>query len=168
MSRPDGPCSHCDCQYIIIMCWLYTRAEEGCCHPYDGEKKISLDIEIFKNYMPVSNLSFVFKLIERIVCVQLDDHLKENDLYEVCQCACRQPTAVKQSCFECKMIYSKLWILKEEPCILVFIDLSATFDTNDHQKLLDLLNYSFGVRKDALKWVQIISPGYISNCSNWV
>ena len=42
-----------------------------------------LDCEFFKNYRPVSNLSFVSKLIDRIVCMQLVDHLKENDLHEI-------------------------------------------------------------------------------------
>ena len=44
-------------------------------------KKLILDCEIFKNYRPVSNLSFVSKLNGRIVCVQL----VENDLYEIFQ-----------------------------------------------------------------------------------
>ena len=60
-------------------------------------KKLILDCEIFKNYRPVSNLSFVSKLIERIICMQLVDHLKENATAKF------------------KMTYSKLWILKEEP-----------------------------------------------------
>ena len=53
-------------------------------------KKLILDYEIFKNYRPVSNLSFVSKLIERIICVQLVDRLNENDLYEIFQSAYRQ------------------------------------------------------------------------------
>ena len=53
-------------------------------------KKLILDCEIFKNYRPVSYLSFVSKLIERIICVQLVDHLKENDLYQIFQSAYRQ------------------------------------------------------------------------------
>ena len=78
-------------------------------------KKLILDCVIFKNYRPVCNLSFVSKLIERIICVQLVDHLKENDLYEIFQLHTDNSTALKQHCFECKMTYSKLWILKEEP-----------------------------------------------------
>ena len=38
-------------------------------------KKIILDAEIVKNYRPVSNLSFLSKSIERIVCVQLINRL---------------------------------------------------------------------------------------------
>ena len=40
----------------------------------------------------------------------------------------------------------------EGGAILVLLDLSADFDTIDHQKLLELLDYSFGIRGDALKW----------------
>ena len=40
----------------------------------------------------------------------------------------------------------------ERGAILVLLDLSAAFDTIDHQKLLDLLDYSFGIRGDALRW----------------
>ena len=36
--------------------------------------------------------------------------------------------------------------------ILVLLDLSAAFDTIDHKKLLDLLDVSFGIRGDTLKW----------------
>ena len=53
-------------------------------------KKIILDAEIFKNYRLVSNLSLFSKLIERIVCVQLVNHLDKNGLYEVFQSAYRQ------------------------------------------------------------------------------
>ena len=52
-------------------------------------KKIILDCEIFKIYRPVSNLSFISKLVER-VCVHLVEHLKTNNLYEIFQSAYRQ------------------------------------------------------------------------------
>ena len=50
-------------------------------------KKVILDCEILKNFRPVSNLSLLSKLVERIVCVQLVDHLKAHNLYEVFQSA---------------------------------------------------------------------------------
>ena len=40
----------------------------------------------------------------------------------------------------------------EGGAILVPLDLSADFDTIDHQKPLVLLDYSFGIRWDALRW----------------
>ena len=114
-------------------------------------KKLILDCEIFKNYRPVSNMSFVSKLIERIVCVQLVDHLKENDLYEIFQSAYRQLHSTETALLRVQNdIYQA--VDSEGGAILVLLDLSAAFDTIDHQKLLELLDYSFGIRGDALKW----------------
>ena len=52
-------------------------------------KKFDLDRNILKNYRPVSNLPFLSKLIERIVCRQLIAHLIRNNLYEFYQSAYR-------------------------------------------------------------------------------
>ena len=112
--------------------------------------KLILHCEIFKNYRPVSNLSFVSKLIERIICVQLVDHLKENDLYEIFQSAYRQLHSTETALLRVQNDIIQA-VDSEGGAILVLLDLSAAFDTIDHQKLLDLLDYSFGIRGDALR-----------------
>ena len=114
------------------MCWLYTWVEEGLCHPSDQE--LILDCEIIKNYRPVFNLSFVSKLIERIVCVQLVNHLKENDLYEIFQSAYRQLHSTETALLRVQNDILQA-VDSEGGAILVFLDLSAVFDTIDHQKL---------------------------------
>ena len=43
---------------------------------------------------------------------------------------------------------------KHGGAILVLLDLSAAFDTIDHKKLLNILDVSFGIRGDALKWFE--------------
>ena len=52
-------------------------------------KKASLNPDEYKNYRPVSNLSFISKTIERIVANQLHDHLMCNNLMEKSQSAYR-------------------------------------------------------------------------------
>ena len=52
--------------------------------------KEGLDREIFSNYRPMSNLSFVSKLTERVVADHLTVHLKENGLQDPCQSAYRK------------------------------------------------------------------------------
>ena len=44
-------------------------------------KKKFLDQNNLKNYRPVSNLSFVSKIIKKLVLSQLSDHLSANSLY---------------------------------------------------------------------------------------
>ena len=45
-------------------------------------KKLILDPEILKNFRPVSNLSFLSKLIERVVDARYENHLTKNNLHE--------------------------------------------------------------------------------------
>ena len=49
-------------------------------------KKLGLDL-IYKNYRPVSNLSFLSKLIEKIVAEQFTAHLERNGLFDIFQSA---------------------------------------------------------------------------------
>ena len=50
-------------------------------------KKSTLDPDILKNYRPVSNLSYISKLLERVVAGRLTDYMTENNLHEHLQSA---------------------------------------------------------------------------------
>ena len=52
-------------------------------------KKMSLDPDDLKNYRPVSNLSFLSKVLERIVLSQLNKYLNHNNLLSPLQSAYR-------------------------------------------------------------------------------
>ena len=54
-------------------------------------KKPSLDQNMLKNYRPVSSLSFLSKLLEIVMLLQLPDHVSRNDLLE------RNPSAYRQN-----------------------------------------------------------------------
>ena len=53
-------------------------------------KKPGLDINDMKNFRPVSNLSFISKILEKVVLIQLKKHLSGNNLLEIFQSAYRQ------------------------------------------------------------------------------
>ena len=59
--------------------------KDGVRHP--PSKKASLDRNILKNYRPVSNLSFVSKLIEKVVAKQLNDFIAQEGTVNVNQSA---------------------------------------------------------------------------------
>ena len=111
-------------------------------------KKIILDAEILKNYRPVSNLSFLSKLIERLVCVQLVNHLGKNGLYEVFQSAYREVHST-----ETTLLRVQNDILQAVDCrggaILVLLDLSVALD---HEKLIRTLHAYCGIKGNPLKW----------------
>ena len=59
------------------------------CHP-PLLKKPNLDRNLLKNYRPVSNLSFISKLIEKVVAKQLNNYIDSEGLSNVNQSAYRR------------------------------------------------------------------------------
>ena len=105
-------------------------------------KKINLDL-IEKNYRPVSNLQFKGKLIERAVNNQLNKHITINNLMEPMQSAHRARHSTETALIKVKADLLNAIDNKEVVC-LVLLDLSAEFDTVDHQILLERLKKMFG------------------------
>ena len=52
-------------------------------------RKDDLDLEVLKNYCPVSNLSFLSKVKVRVVVARLTNYMTVNQLHEPMQSACR-------------------------------------------------------------------------------
>ena len=107
-------------------------------------KKPSLDWNILKNYRPVSNLSFLSKLLERVVLLQLTDNVSRNDLLERNQSAYRQNHST-----ETALLHITNCLLESTDqgrvSILSLLDLSAALDTIDHNILLERLHTTFGI-----------------------
>ena len=53
-------------------------------------KKAGLNREVLKNFRPVSNLSFLSKVIEKVIASRLADHMAANDLMDPMQSAYRK------------------------------------------------------------------------------
>ena len=52
-------------------------------------KKPSLDKDLLSNYRPVSNLTFLLKVLERVVSCRIKTYLEDNHLMEPLQSAYR-------------------------------------------------------------------------------
>ncbi len=50
-------------------------------------KKALLDSNIFKNYRPISNLTFISKVIEKVVAVRMKEHIYTHYLHDPLQSA---------------------------------------------------------------------------------
>ena len=114
-------------------------------------KKHNLDKNDLKNYRPVSNLSFLSKLLEKIVLTQLNTHLSINDLFHPYQSAYRQHHSTETALLH---ILNDLLLSTDSGniSVLTLLDLSAAFDTIDHSILLNRLQYTFGIHGTALSW----------------
>jgi hypothetical protein len=113
-------------------------------------KKLSLEL-ISQNYRPVSNLSFLSKLIERTVATQLVDHLTKNELVDIFQSAYREGHSTETALLRVQNDIL-MEMEKKNVVLLVLLDLSAAFDTIDHEILLKRLATRCGIQGNALKW----------------
>ena len=116
-------------------------------------KKDNLDINILNNYRPVSNLSFISKIIEKIVLIQILSHLKTNNLFEKFQSAYRQHHSTETALLK-TMNDLLTFVDKNSVCILSLLDASAAFDCVNHHVLLDRLEKTYGISGSALMWME--------------
>lgn len=116
-------------------------------------KKDNADVDTLTNYRPVSNLTATSKLLERVVLNQLNDHLNNNDLY----CPVQSGYRPHHSC-ETLLVRMTDDINREIQAgnivIVVLLDLSAAFDTIDHEILLEKLQKDYGINGKASEWMQ--------------
>ena len=113
-------------------------------------KKPGLDLEK-KNYRPVSNLSFLSKLVEQCMVKQLLQHCEYNHLILDFQSAYRANYSTETSLV--KLVNDILWSMEQRQIMMVvLLDLSTAFDTVEHDILLSILNKQFGICGKALEW----------------
>ena len=115
-------------------------------------KNSELDKEDLKSFRPVSNLPNIGKLIEKGVIDQIDEHLKTNQLHEPLQSAYTEHHSTETAVT--KVANDILRALDNRQCVyLVLLDLSAAFDTIDHEVFLSRLRSEYGVNGDVLEWM---------------
>ena len=115
-------------------------------------KKSGLET-VFKNYRPVSNLNFISKLLEATVLTQLQDHLYSQKLLPHYQSSYRANFSTETLLV--KLVDDILNGMElQEVTALVALDLSAAFDTVDHDLLLVILKSHFGVDGIPLAWIK--------------
>ena len=99
-------------------------------------KKANLEVTALKNFKPVSNLSYLSNLIERVVCKQLTDFAAQSGNLQDYQSAYRQGHLTETALLKVKDDILRA-IDNQEVMCLVLLDLSAVFDTVLHLLLLN-------------------------------
>ncbi|KAJ0015514.1 hypothetical protein NQD34_009134 [Periophthalmus magnuspinnatus] len=114
-------------------------------------KKPNLDSSVLSNFRPVSNLSFISKILEKIVFIQLQSFLDENSILEKFQSGFRSRHSTESALLK---VHNDIALSVDAKCpvVLVLLDLTAAFDTVDHSVLLSRLNHHVGIRGAALEW----------------
>ena len=114
-------------------------------------KKKDLDIDLKKNYRPVNNLVFLSKSIERVVTKRLNSHMTKNNLHNKKQFAYKEHHSTET--MMAGVANDVLSGFDENKCtVMIFLDLSAAFDTIDIDKMLAILSDEIGLDGTALQW----------------
>ncbi|KAK3517289.1 hypothetical protein QTP70_002930 [Hemibagrus guttatus] len=105
-------------------------------------KKPALDSSDISNYRPVSLLSFLSKILERVVCNQLSDYLMQNNLHDPNQSGFKAAHSTETALLA---VTEKLHAARSAKLssVLILLDLSVAFDTVNHKTLLSTFR-SFG------------------------
>ena len=109
------------------------------------------------SYRPISNLSYLSKVIETAVYEQSWLHLNSQNVIPEEQSAYRENHSTETT--NCAIMNDMIEMTRNGECgILVMIDLSAAFDTVDHGYLLEDLT-NVGIVEDAFKWYESYLQG---------
>uniref|UniRef100_A0A8C6KM62 Reverse transcriptase domain-containing protein n=2 Tax=Nothobranchius furzeri TaxID=105023 RepID=A0A8C6KM62_NOTFU len=121
-------------------------------------KKPGLDPSTYENFRPISKVPFLSKVLEKIVHGQISAHMNSNSLLDVFQSAFRPNHSTESALIR---VLNDILVASDSGSrvLLLQLDLSAAFDTVDHQILLNRLGSWVGVTGVALKWFR----SYLSN-----
>ncbi len=121
-------------------------------------KKRNLDNTMLSNYRPISNLPFIGKIIEKVAFNQLNNYLNSNGYLDNFQSGFRLHHSTDTALIK---IINDIRFNSDSGkiSVLVLLDLSAAFDTVDHNILLERLENWVGLSGMALKWFRSYIEG---------
>ena len=116
-------------------------------------KKPTLCKDDMKNYRPVSNLSFISKLLERVVVAKIISHMDKTGTSNPFQSAYKKHHSTETALLR---IHNDVLLAMDKGRVtaLTLLDLSAAFDTIDHHILVNRLEQQFSITGRPLQWLK--------------
>ena len=156
-------------QHLDVLCPHFVQLvnlslSSSCCdgikeaHVIPILKALNLDKNDLTNYRPVSLLSFISKLTERVVHSRINAHLSANSLHNHSQYGYKKNHSCETLLL--KLVDDILVAVDQKfGVVVMIIDLSAAFDTVDHSILLNMLQFKYHITGPALKWLKSFLSG---------
>ena len=121
-------------------------------------KKQGLDKKAPENYRPISNLTTISKILERLALAQLRPHLLDSPNYSPLQSAYRAGHSTETALLS---VLNDVYTAgdSKRSTVVLGLDMSAAFDTISHRVLLDRLQSDFGITGVALSWIESYLSG---------
>ena len=141
----------------ILTHLINTSLTEGC---FPDSLKVAKIIPVHKagdskcvaNYRPISVLSVISKIFEKVVCCRLNNYITENAILHENQYGFRPKLSTTLALLHLVDGLSQS-IDDGKITAGVFIDLAKAFDTVDHAILLSKLEF-YGIRGVTLRWFE--------------
>ena len=104
-------------------------------------------MNVLSNYRPVSSIPLISKLIEKVVVRRLTFHLNSNGLEDQLQSAFKAEHSTEINLLKVQHDIASALVV-----MLVMLDVSAAFDSVDHEQLMSLFEHEYGITGSALSW----------------
>ena len=115
-------------------------------------KKQSLDPNELKNYRPVSNITYLSKIIEKHAVNNIARYLTDNNLREPLQSTYRPAHSTESALLKVKNDIMDL-VSRREGMFFALLDLSTAFETVNHRIMFNRLADQMGLESNVLKWI---------------
>ena len=120
----------------------------------------SLKTVLIRPLLKKTGIKFISKVIEKVISWRLNEHLINNSMFDPLQSAYRDKHSTESALVKVQNdILSALDA--GSSAILLMLNLSAAFDTLDHDILLSRLCNFYGITGNALDWFRSYLTGRI-------